>query len=121
MLSSDSVAGTRSVRSSLELIRDGMRTTPAPSAELAPIHKQTLELLDRNIARLGGTTPDGAIRGYSNHPDYAEVGRIRANMTLLEHARTTTTDVTTTATGSAADAASAPAAAATTSAETLAW
>lgn len=87
MLQSDGVAATRSVRSTLALMQESLRTTPAPMPELEPVRAQTLELVERNLARLERRAPAGANPGYSNHPDYGEIGRIRENMTLLEHAR----------------------------------
>jgi hypothetical protein len=54
-------------------------TNPA----LATIRDQIDELVARNRARIAGETPRGAVRGYSNHPDYAELGRIRSNLGLI--------------------------------------
>ncbi len=41
------------------------------------------ELVARNQARLAGRTPEGAVVGYGRHPDYAELGRIRASISAL--------------------------------------
>jgi hypothetical protein len=118
MLQSDGVAASRSVQSTLALMQQSLRTTPAPSPELEPVRAQTLELVERNLARLSGHTPAGAVRGYSNHPDYGEVGRIRANMTLLEHARVTSSPAEATAEGAQLASESAAGSA---SGETLTW
>lgn len=44
---------------------------------------ETKTLVDRNLQRIGNRTPDGAVRGYLNYPDYAEIGRIRSNVSLI--------------------------------------
>lgn len=86
MLDSSDVAATRGVKGTLELIREGIAGHKGTDANpnVATIRQETLELIDRNLARLAGNHPDGAVRGYVNHPDYAEIGRIRANLGLLD-------------------------------------
>jgi hypothetical protein len=51
--------------------------------ELAELWRQTRRLVDANLQRIRGTTPKGEVRGYGSHPDYAQVGRIRANIELI--------------------------------------
>lgn len=70
-------------KETLRTLRESLARRPA-DAELEQLRGQTLELIDRNIARMEGRTPAGAVRGYSNHPDYAEVGRIRANIDIFD-------------------------------------
>ena len=67
----------------LRAIADSL-TAPGAHEELEPLRLQTLELVERNIARLQGRTPSGAVRGYGNHPDYGEIGRVRANLDLID-------------------------------------
>lgn len=81
----------------LEVLRTSL-DAPGAHGELEPLRLQTLELVERNLQRLRGSTPEGAVRGYSTHPDYAELGRARANLDLLEqvtrrHAREDATDL----------------------------
>jgi hypothetical protein len=117
MMGLDRVAGSRSIRSTLEILRGNLAGMTGVPDELAGIRAQTIELVDRNVARLNGSTPAGAVRGYSNHPDYGEIGRIRANLTLLEHARVDRGPATVTGASEAAVSSTTPAGAA----ETLTW
>jgi hypothetical protein len=119
MMGVDSVAGSRSVKSTLEVLRDNVRAGAALPTELEPVRSQTIEMIDRNLARLDGKTPAGAIRGYSNHPDYAEIGRIRANVALMHEAQAQQGITAAAATADQAGAATATAATAT--GETLSW
>jgi hypothetical protein len=72
-----------SVRDGLVHMRSALEQLPH-SAEAAPIRADALELIDRNLSRIAGHTPDGAVRGYGTHPDYAELGRVRAHLSLLQ-------------------------------------
>ncbi|MCW2920387.1 MAG: hypothetical protein JWL76_261 [Thermoleophilia bacterium] len=74
------------LRSPLEDVRAALRATTTLPSELLPVREQTLALLDLNLARMQGTTPQGAVVGYLNHPDYAEVGRIQANIQFMQDA-----------------------------------
>ncbi len=94
-----------------------------PDALLADIDT----LISHNAMRLRGRTPDGAVRGYGNHPDYAELGRIGSVLgigsRLLRAADAAATDA---AAATATTPANAPAAAAAADAasavgEALAW
>ncbi len=76
----------QAVRSSLDSIRAAMDELPV-TRELQPVYDETLVLLDRNIARMQGNHDPAAVRGYANHPDYAEVGRVKAGFDLLLAAR----------------------------------
>ncbi len=87
VLQADGNASTRNVRGTLEAIRDSLGDGADLEPALRKLHEQTRELVDRNLSRLAGRTPQGAVKGYSNHPDYAEIGRIRANLQLLESMR----------------------------------
>lgn len=86
MMGLDSIAGSRSVKSTLELLLANMPPVADMPAALVKTRNETVELIERNLSRLNGTTPTGAVRGYSNHPDYAEIGRIRANTSFLQEA-----------------------------------
>ncbi|MCW2922376.1 MAG: hypothetical protein JWL76_2250 [Thermoleophilia bacterium] len=86
MMGLDSVAGSRSVKSTLELLLANMPPAEDVPAALVATRNETVALIERNLARLDGSTPTGAVRGYSNHPDYAEIGRIRANTSFLQEA-----------------------------------
>jgi hypothetical protein len=57
-------------------------------AQLQPVRERIERLVQVNRSRIGGHTPAGAVRGYSNHPDYAELGRIRADLAFLAKATT---------------------------------
>lgn len=47
------------------------------------LRDQTTQLVELNHLRVRGQAlPDGAVRGYGRHPDYAELGRIGANAQL---------------------------------------
>ncbi len=50
--------------------------------QLEPLRAQTLELIDRNLARMNGTRTDT----YGWHPDYAEVGRVASLARLFDEA-----------------------------------
>ncbi len=52
----------------------------AVAPELEPLLASTRTMIDDNRARLAGTLRDG----YGNHPKYEEIGRIRANVALLD-------------------------------------
>lgn len=69
-----------------ELVRRLTAVEHAPANmpdQLADLWRSTRRLADVNRQRMGGTTPRGEVRGYSTHPDYAEVGRIRTNLELI--------------------------------------
>ncbi len=77
-------------RSWLVAVRDALAD---PSNADVPEHLRTTTdaLIDRNLERLAGRTPTGAVVGYYTYPDYAELGRIAANARLTagiaDHAR----------------------------------
>jgi hypothetical protein len=48
--------------------------------ELEQVRAQTLELLDRNLDRMRGVRIDT----FGRHPDYAEIGRVAANLHLID-------------------------------------
>jgi hypothetical protein len=84
MLEMPDVSASRGVEGTLELLRDGLGRVPEGDPAIEDIRARTLELVDRNLARLRGETPPGAVVGYGRHPDYAEVGPIRDNVTRLD-------------------------------------
>ncbi|MCW2920346.1 MAG: hypothetical protein JWL76_220 [Thermoleophilia bacterium] len=85
MLAMDDVTSSRGVEGTLKLLRSGLvADAPAADPAVGALRRQTLELVDRNLSRLAGHTPEGEVVGYGRHPDYAEVGRVRANVTLLD-------------------------------------
>ena len=70
---------TKELGDQLDLVRIGVRRTePADDVQRA-IRADLLELLDRNIARMRRERTDT----FYDHPDYAEVGRISAQASLL--------------------------------------
>jgi hypothetical protein len=70
---------TRDMGDRLELVRLGLqRTQPGDDVQRA-MRDDLLELVERNIARTKRERTDT----FSNHPDYAEVGRIAENGKLL--------------------------------------
>lgn len=50
----------------------------------AALRDSANKLIDRNLARIDGDRRWRLRDGYSNHPDYAEVGRVRSTWQLLE-------------------------------------
>ncbi len=77
-------AGTREVggaplRQILEASRERL-TARTLRPEFEQVRTETLELLDRNIDRMTGMRSDT----YGRHPDYAEVGRVVAQLQLLD-------------------------------------
>ncbi len=101
------------VRGALHAIDQDLATMVVPE-QFTDLYAQTKVLIDRNIARMEGVRDLRVNRGYSIHPDYAEVGQVRANAVLLRAVR----DM------AARDAAAAPvvpAAAAQDTAERLTW
>lgn len=67
----------------LRTLREGL-SGPSAHVDLDHLRAETLELVERNLARLEGRPLEGAARGFGRHPDYAEVGRIRANLDLMD-------------------------------------
>ncbi|MCW2921254.1 MAG: hypothetical protein JWL76_1128 [Thermoleophilia bacterium] len=62
--------------------RDVQRPAEVP-IPMSGLWDETRRLIDVNLERLAGHTRRGEVRGYSTHPDYAQVGRIQANVELL--------------------------------------
>jgi hypothetical protein len=75
-----------SVRTALRAIDQDLATMTVPP-RFADLYAQTKVLIDRNLGRMEGRHEPGAVRGYTIHPDYAEVGQVRANTVLLRAAR----------------------------------
>ena len=50
----------------------------------AQVRDDALALIDRNLARIDGERWWRPLDGYSNHPDYAELGRVRSTYRFLE-------------------------------------
>lgn len=73
----DVLAHLREVRA--ELVQD----TGDHGTAVAALRARSMDLIDRNIARVLGERADT----YSRHPDYAEVGRVVSNVELLRTVR----------------------------------
>lgn len=74
------------VRGALHAIDQDLAAMTVPT-QFEDLYAQTKVLIDRNIGRMEGRHDPSAVRGYSIHPDYAEVGQIRANGVLLRAVR----------------------------------
>jgi hypothetical protein len=66
----------------LPLIADALPSSADGMA--GQILNETRMLVDRNISRINGTTPSGAVVGYSNYPDFTELGKIRSNLQMVQ-------------------------------------
>jgi hypothetical protein len=106
-------------RTFLDDVQAVLRNMDGAPPQLQPVRTSIDELVELNVARINGRSPRGAVRGYSNHPDYAELGRIRANLSLL--AKATAPRPAAPAAASAAAPAAAPTSASTAGAEILTW
>jgi hypothetical protein len=74
---------TRFVPTLLADARDHLaRLTPRP--ETTELRRSTSELIERNLARIAGDHGADPVRGYADHADYGEVGRIVSSMSLLD-------------------------------------
>lgn len=58
--------------------------TASPGGPTAQLRDTAFGLLDRNLARTNGERWWRPRDGYANHPDYAELGRVRSIYQLLE-------------------------------------
>jgi hypothetical protein len=54
------------------------------SGPVTTVRDEALALIDRNLARIEGERWWIPRDGYANHPDYAELGRVRSSFQLLE-------------------------------------
>jgi hypothetical protein len=99
----------RSVRSELAGLR-------AADPFVGQLRAATVELIEQNEQRLATNVGTGSGRGYQDHPDYADLGRIQANVRLLR-----SLDALELAPVPAAPTAPEAQAAATTGGETLVW
>lgn len=87
--------------------------TATPSGPVTQLRETASRLIDRNLARVEGERWWRPGDGYANHPDYAELGRVRSIYQLLEQvgaitptpppAATATTPTTARATADAAE------------------
>ncbi len=77
-----------SIASATAFIDRARRLEPALEAgsALEGRWQAAMNLLDLNADRLAGIHRDGAVRGYANHPDYAELGRARAHIEFVARA-----------------------------------
>ncbi|MCW2922281.1 MAG: hypothetical protein JWL76_2155 [Thermoleophilia bacterium] len=77
-------AGTPGMKGApLQQIMEGVRATLAARSlrpEFEQVRTATLELIDRNLERMSGVRTDT----FGRHPDYAEVGRVAAQLQLLD-------------------------------------
>jgi hypothetical protein len=67
----------------LDAIADAMQRTPVDGS-VAPLRDGALDLVRRNVARIDGDRWWRPFDGYANHPDYAELGRVRSTWQLIE-------------------------------------
>jgi hypothetical protein len=67
----------RVLEAAQQVIDEMPADVPAP---IATLRAETLELMERNTGRIDGTRRDT----YGRNPDYAEIGRIRENLALLQ-------------------------------------
>ena len=72
----------------IRLLSGALLVLFSPLAAAFPVDPAaTLQLIDDNLLRMRGVTPSGRRVGFSSHPEYGEIGRIRANLDLFEAAR----------------------------------
>ncbi len=71
-----------SARDFLHRARDVRPPSHMPDA-MRPLWHESRRLVDVNLERLAGRTPRGQVKGYSTHPDYAQVGRVQSNIELM--------------------------------------
>ena len=76
------------LRGPLQQLHEELLATTADTPQLQALRDEALALVDRNLKRQAGIPLTDAPQGYGGHPDYAELGRIRATIDLL----TPTTD-----------------------------
>jgi hypothetical protein len=50
---------------------------------LANVATEAKRLIDLNLQRMAGVTPDGAVKGYLSYPDFSEIGIIRASVAMI--------------------------------------
>lgn len=62
-------------------IQQSLPTSGRP--ELAPAYEQTHQLVNDNLARIGGSIPDGQARGMALHPRFDELGRLQSQVRLI--------------------------------------
>jgi hypothetical protein len=72
-----------SSRPALEAAKRALAGWTPKNPEHQPIAKQTIKLIDDNLKRMD-FKHGWRDEGYLNYPDYAEVGRVRSNIDLLE-------------------------------------
>jgi hypothetical protein len=65
-------------------VRKVLRRMDESDPQLAELRSEALSLVKRNLRRLDGELSDG----YSNHPEYAELGRLQAQADLFVTMRT---------------------------------
>jgi hypothetical protein len=76
------VASPTAGRPALEAAKRALAGWKPHDPAHATVAKQTMRLIDRNLKRMDQYASWD--EGYLNHPDYAEVGRVRSNIDLLE-------------------------------------
>lgn len=88
-LAIDAAAGAfpaNNLKSARDLVTRVLEIPHAPANmpdSLVPAWRDARRLAQVNLERLNGHTPRGEIRGYSNHPDYAQLGRLKANIDMI--------------------------------------
>jgi hypothetical protein len=51
---------------------------------LVELRDETRRIADVNALRIEGKTASGEVRGYSNYPEYADIGRITSNIEMMQ-------------------------------------
>ena len=83
LLRNGELSTSRIVEVPLLLVSEGLDDVGELAPQLRQLVDDTKGLADHNLAIIEGRIPSG---GYKNHPDYAHVGRIIENATLIERA-----------------------------------
>lgn len=83
LLEVESNAASRGVRQTLKVLRYALRELPDPPAQLQQQVEESLELANRNLQRLDGQIANPTSPGMARFPDYGEIGRLRANLELI--------------------------------------
>jgi hypothetical protein len=61
--------------------------------EFRELHREAVTLADRNWSRVNGVVPDGAVNGYLQNPEFAELGQLRSKISfMIDVARPTRTE-----------------------------
>lgn len=83
MLNNAELNATKAVSTPFELLSEGLASIDDASPQLMQLRDDTKTLVDDTLGVMNGRVADV---GYDWHPDYAKVGRVQANASLLEQA-----------------------------------